>query len=52
MLALFTWDGDAAQHEPFLVCDECKEKLCTVEEGDSLELIVAVANDHAKEKHS
>lgn len=44
--AHFTWDDDPAQSEPFLICDRCGMKLCTVEEGDSLSVIVAVADDH------
>jgi hypothetical protein len=43
----FTWDNDPAQHEPFVVCGNCGAKLCTVEEGDTLDVIVSVAADHA-----
>lgn len=44
--AHFTRDDDPAQSEPFLICDRCGAKLCTVEEGDSLSVIVSVADDH------
>jgi hypothetical protein len=49
--AHFTWDDDPAQHEPFMVCDVCGERLCTIEEGDSLSVIVAVLAGHNGEKH-
>ena len=45
----FTWDDDTAQHEPFIRCEKCNADLCTAEEGDTLDLIVAVAADHATE---
>lgn len=41
-----TWSGDPAQHEPFLICDVCGEKLCTVEEGDSFDLLARVVTAH------
>lgn len=44
--AIFTWDDDPAQHEPFVVCANCGAKLCTVEEGDSLATIAAVVRGH------
>lgn len=50
MSAHFTWGDDPAQHEPFMVCDDCGEKLCSVEEGDALDVIVSVAADHACDK--
>lgn len=43
---IFTWDDDPVQHEPFVVCERCGEKVCSAEEGDSLEIIVACARDH------
>lgn len=49
--AHFTWDDDPAQHEPFMTCDVCGERLCTVEEGDSLSVLVDVLADHDRERH-
>lgn len=45
-LAWFTWDDDPAQPEPFMVCRKCGDKLCTIEEGDELDVIILVARDH------
>jgi hypothetical protein len=43
---IFTWDDDPAQHEPYMKCEKCGAHLCTIEEGDSLGVIVGVAEDH------
>lgn len=43
----FTWADDPAQHEPFMRCRECGADLCTVEEGDTLDVLVSVAGDHS-----
>jgi len=45
-----TWNDDPAQHEPFLVCKRCDEKLCSVEEGDSFDTLLAVVADHHCER--
>lgn len=42
----FTWNDDPAQHDPFMVCEACDKTLCTIEEGDRLDVIVSVAHDH------
>lgn len=42
----FTWNDDPAQREPFMVCGRCGAKLCTIEENDSLSVIVSVATEH------
>jgi hypothetical protein len=39
----FTREGDFAQTDPFMVCGACGEKLCTVEEDDTLPVIVSCA---------
>ena len=44
--ARFTWEDDPAQHEPFVICTACDKKLCTIEEGDTLTMIVDVVDDH------
>jgi len=44
-----TWDDDLAQHEPFLVCEDCGAKLCSVEEGDSFAILLATVSDHVCE---
>jgi hypothetical protein len=41
-----TWDDDPAQHEPFLVCRLCQKKLCSVEEGDTFDVLLAVVRAH------
>lgn len=41
-----TWDNDPAQHEPFLVCQSCGAKLCSVEEGDTFDVLTGVVADH------
>lgn len=47
MTIIATWDGDCAQHEPFLICQECGDKLCSVEEGDEFTVLQAVVDNHA-----
>lgn len=43
-----TWDGDeGAQHEPFLICEDCGEKLCSVEEGDDFAVLVMTVGEHS-----
>jgi hypothetical protein len=37
---------DAAQFDPDLICTECGERLCTVEDGDSVRTLADVALDH------
>lgn len=49
--AHITRDDDPAQFDPFVVCDVCGEKLCTVEEGDSISVLASVVADHAEEVH-
>lgn len=44
-----TWGGDDAQHDPNLTCDACATVVCTLEEGDDLDVIVRTAEDHAEE---
>jgi hypothetical protein len=46
---VYTWGDDPAQHEPFMRCTACNDDLCTVEEGDTLSVLVSVAEDHAPE---
>lgn len=45
----FTYTDDPAQHEPYMRCAKCNADLCTVEEGDSLAVIIAVADDHERD---
>jgi hypothetical protein len=49
MSVYFTYDDDPAQHEPFMRCDVCGVNLCSVEEGDTLDVLNAVAKDHGPE---
>lgn len=44
-----TWDDDSAQHEPFLICTRCGTKLCSVEEGDTFEVLLRTVSDHTCE---
>lgn len=44
--AFFTWDDDAAQHDPFVVCGKCDKRFCTVENGDPFMAILAVVDRH------
>lgn len=45
-LVVVTRDGDPAQFDPFLACSNCSAHLCTVEEQDTLDVLVAVAQAH------
>jgi hypothetical protein len=47
-----TWDDDPVQHEPFLVCEGCGVKLCSIEEGDRFNILAAVVADHTCETNS
>lgn len=49
MSITFTHDDDPAQLDPFMRCTLCGENLCTVEEGDSLDTILAVGDEHVCE---
>jgi uncharacterized protein with PIN domain len=49
MTIYFTSDDDPAQLEPFMRCGACNENLCTVEEGDTLNVLNALADEHARE---
>lgn len=44
--ALVRWPEDSAASDPELVCAACSEVLCTVEEGDALSVLAAVASVH------
>lgn len=46
MTFIITRLDDPAQFDPFVICDDCGEQLCTVEEGDSIEVLVSVTTDH------
>ena len=37
---------DPAQHDHDLICKECGERLCTIEDGDTLAILASVVGDH------
>jgi hypothetical protein len=39
----FTHNNDPAQFEPYMICVKCGDKLCSIEEGDTLAVIVGCA---------
>lgn len=46
MTVTASWDDDPAQHDPFLICQECGEKLCSIEEGDDFDVLARVVAEH------
>lgn len=44
--AIVTREDDPAQYDPFLVCGKCRAHICTIEEGDSLDVLKRTADDH------
>jgi hypothetical protein len=41
--------GDAAKYDMELVCTECEEVLCDIEDGDTFTVLVGMAQDHNRE---
>lgn len=40
---------DAAKHDMELVCTQCDEVLCDIEDGDTLTVLVSMATDHTED---
>jgi hypothetical protein len=43
-----TFERRRQRAEPVMCCRDCGEKLCSVEDGDELDVLVSIARDHVK----